>query len=290
MPNWWENMNFLSGNWGDIQSGAQSHYDPSQGRMDFMNPGGQGYFMPFTPGAMTGGGLTPNPVPGAATGTGMDPYYGYGYLFGAPGGNQTGPTSNVSNLSALGTPGTASQPLAALAPSQRTATGNLNLGQRQPSWNPPISNMFGPPGPPTTQGNVTYSNVGPMEQLLDRLFKGSVTGKGGGPIANQLFNLGLGQLPPALAEQIVGTTNEQFGKMGARFGTDLGTAQARGLAQAAAQQSLNAIREILGLGGTTAGFQFSRGESALQRAMQEFITQQQMDPLSGILQGLLGGG
>jgi hypothetical protein len=122
------------------------------------------------------------------------------------------------------------------------------------------------------------------------LFKGSVTGKGGGPIANMLYNLGLGQLPPALAEQIIGKTNEQFGKMGARFGTDLGTAQARGLAQASESQSLDAIRQILGLGGTTAGFQFQRGESALQRAMQEFLGQQQMDPMNSILQSLLGGG
>lgn len=218
-------------------------------------------------------------------------YYGYGNIFGFPGMNQgASQTGNIGNLSALGTGGASTQPLAALAPNQQTATGNLNLGQRQPTWSPPISSMFGPPGPPTTQGNVTYSTVGPMEQLLDRLFKGSVTGKGGGPIANQLFNMGLGMLPPALAEQIVGTTNEQFGKLGARFGTDLATAQARGLAQASEAQSLNAIREILGLGGTTAGFQFQRGESALQRAMQEFIAQQQMDPLSGILQGLLGGG
>jgi hypothetical protein len=122
------------------------------------------------------------------------------------------------------------------------------------------------------------------------LFKGSITGKGGGPIANMLYNLGLGQLPPALAEQIVGKTNEQFGKMGARFGTDLGTAQARGLAQASESQSLDAIKQILGLGGTTAGFQFSRGENALERAMKEFISQQQTDPLTSILQSLLQGG
>lgn len=222
---------------------------------------------------------------GAASG--MDPYYGYGYLFGAPNGPLT-PPGTPNALAALGNPGQQNPNTATMAPGPMNFQGGP-APVTHPVWNPGTGPAGAPLGPPTTQGNVTYSPVGDQEKLLDMLFKGSVTGKGGGPIANMLYNLGLGQLPPALAQQIVGTTNEQFGKMGARFGTDLATADARGLAQASEAQSLNAIRQILGLGGTTAGFQFQRGESALQRAMQEFIAQQQMDPLNSILQSLMGG-
>ena len=164
-----------------------------------------------------------------------------------------------------------------------------NMAPNLGTWNPGLPAPGSPLGPPTTQGNVTYSPVGDQEKLLNMLFSGSVTGQGGGPIGNMLYALGQGQLPRPLAEQITSTTNEQFGKLGARFGTDLGTAVSRGLAQASSTQALNAINQILGLGGTTAGFQFQRGEDALQRAMQEFIAQQQMDPITSLLPTLLGG-
>lgn len=283
MANWWEDPGFVQGNWSNIQSGAQSHYDPSQGRMDFLNPSGSEYFMPFTPSGQTGQGLTPGLGAAAPGGGNMaDPYYGYGYLFGAPSGPLT-PPGTPNALTALGQPGAGQSALAAMAPTTNPAV------RAATPWNPGTGPAGAPPGPATSQGNVTYSPVGDQEKILDQLFKGSVTGQGGGPIAKMLYNLGLGQLPPALAQQIVGTTNEQFGKMGARFGTDLATADARGLAQASEAQALSAIRQILGLGGTTAGFQFQRGESALERAMREFIAQQQMDPLNSVLQSLLGG-
>src|SRR6185369_16571699 len=72
--------------------------------------------------------------------------------------------------------------------------------------------------------NLTPTSVGPQESLLDQLFSGSVTGHGGGPIAQQLFSLGQGILPKPMQDMITGTTNDQFGRLGARFGTDLGTA------------------------------------------------------------------
>src|SRR5690349_6764801 len=103
--------------------------------------------------------------------------------------------------------------------------------------------------------NIVPSKPGDQEKLLDSLFTGSATGQGGGPIAQNLFSLGQGILPKPMQDMITATTNDQFGKLGARFGTDLGTAISRGLGQAGSAQSLDAISQILGLGGTTAGFQ-----------------------------------
>lgn len=284
MPNWWEDASFLPGSWSNIQSGSQSRLDAPHGQMDFLNPDSSMYSIPWKMGAQTGQGIMPGlGSQGMGGNNGMDPYYGYGALFGSPSGGQSGQLAALGPHSGQIGGGDVLQPQA-----WNPAGGGGGHG----GWNPNIGGggAAAPPGPATTQGNVTYSPVGPQETLLDKLFKGSVTGKGGGPIANMLYNLGLGQLPPALAEQIIGKTNEQFGNMGARFGTDLGTAQARGLAQASEAQSLAAIQQILGLGGTTAGFQFTRGESALERAMKEFISQQQTDPLTSILQSLLQGG
>lgn len=163
------------------------------------------------------------------------------------------------------------------------------------NWSQNVNQGLGGLGAPgsipgsVTKGNVAYSGVSPEEGLLDRMFRGSATGKGGGPIAQQLFQLGMGNIPGPLAEQIVGSTNEQFGKMGARFGTDLGTAISRGLGQAGAATSLDAIKQILGLGGTTAGFQFQRGESGLDRSLQDLLSQRQTDLMSALLPALLGG-
>lgn len=211
------------------------------------------------------------------------------------------------------------QPMAQGDPLQTMAMSGMGSSANWPSYlqqlasggtiNPTLAGMggggaskvnYGNPGNPTEGGlqpgqltgqgsNVVPSNLSGEEKLLDRLFFGSATGQGGGPIANQLFNLGMGRLPPAMQDYITAQTNEQFGHLGARFGTDLGTAIARGLGQAGATQSMNAINSILNLGGTTAGFQFNRGENALQRALQEYIVNKQTDPSNMLLQALLGG-
>lgn len=143
------------------------------------------------------------------------------------------------------------------------------------------------------ESNLNPSAIGQQENLLRMLFKGSVTGSGGGatsPISNQLFSLGQGILPQPMQDQITATTNDQFGKLGARFGTDLATSISRGLGQAGSQQSLAAINQMLGLGGTTAGFEFQRSENALDRALREFLQGSQNDLTMQLLPLLLGGG
>lgn len=136
--------------------------------------------------------------------------------------------------------------------------------------------------------NLAPTAVGQQETWLDQLFGGAIGKGGGGPIAQQLFSLGQGILPQSMQDMITATTNEQFGGMGARFGTDLATATSRGLGQAGAMQSLQAIHEILGLGGTTTGFEFKRSEDAMDRALQEWQTSQQFDSQDGLLKALLG--
>lgn len=200
----------------------------------------------------------------------------------ALGAGWTGSTSFPNYLSQLLNGGMAN-PTGA-----RGTTGATSMNYGNPGN---VLSGLGQPGSLVSQGdNAVPSNLSPEEQLLDRMFFGSATGQGGGPIANQLFNLGMGRLPPAMADWITANNNEQFGHLGSRFGTDLAMANARGLGLAGAQQSQNAIHEILGLGGTTAGFQFNRGENALNRAMQEYIAKQQNDPMNSLLQALLGGG
>jgi len=166
--------------------------------------------------------------------------------------------------------------------------GNMSFPATQ-TWNSGV-NPTAPLGPPTTQGNVSFGPVGPQETLMDKLFGGALTGQGGGPIGNMLYSLGQGILPKPLQDMITGTTNEQFGKLGARFGTDLGTAVSRGLGQAGSTQALNAINSIIGLGGTTAGFEFQRGENGMNRALQEFLQGNNQDSTMQLLQMLLGGG
>ncbi len=292
---WWESPGLLPLDWNKVTDQTVTQYTPGQS-YNYMTPGGLGMTSPMpTTGPVTGAGHTAN-IPGMTPqgqqqGAWMmgstDPFYGYGGLFGQQ-------------------PNHIQTPLAALAPQSQAGgmqspipggtpmAGGMNpLGNTAahlPTWNPP--NALGSPsgyGDPNTIGNVTYSGVNNQENILDRLFKGSASGQGGGPLAHMLYSLGMGQLPPAIAEGIVSQNNEQFGKLGARFGTDLATANARGLAQASEGQSLNAIDKILNLGTTTSGFQFQRGENALQRALQEYITQQQTDPLKSILPALLGG-
>lgn len=138
--------------------------------------------------------------------------------------------------------------------------------------------------------NLVNPPAGPQQNLLNNLFSGSVTGQGGGPIANQLFSLGQGVLPKPMQDMITATTNEQFGKLGARFGTDLATSISRGLGQAGSQQSLSAIQQILGLGGTTSGFEFQGTQNSLERALKEFLANQENDLTMQLLPLLLGAG
>lgn len=114
---------------------------------------------------------------------------------------------------------------------------------------------------------------------------------------------------------------ESFGKMGARFGTDLATAQSRsgedfrlglnknilatrmGLAEAAKNRSLQALQSILGAGQFGTGLEFTRGESSASRRMEELLQKlrnegaldvaglQAESALDlGFLENLLGGG
>jgi hypothetical protein len=207
---------------------------------------------------------------------GLNNMYGYGGLFGGAAGGGGGGGGLIPTGGGGG----------GLTPMSGGGGNYGDMGWSSPFSNNPseFSNYI------TKEGNIAYSPVGEQERILDMMFNGAASGSGGGPIANQLFNLGMGRLPPALAEQIMGQTSEQFGKMGARFGTDLGTAMTRGLAQASEAQSLDAIKSILGLGGTTAGFQFQRGESGLNRGIQDLMSQRQTDPMLGLVNALLGGG
>ncbi len=137
--------------------------------------------------------------------------------------------------------------------------------------------------------NLVPSTSGSAEDILNNILGGAAGGGLGGQLGAHLNSLAMGILPKAMQDMITATTNEQFGSMGARFGTDLATATSRGLGQAGAQQSLNAMHELFGLGGTAAGFQFQRGENALDRALKEFEIGQQGDLTSSILGALLGG-
>lgn len=292
-------MAYPTGSYLDILSGATTQRVP--GGNNVFNPNQSNFFVPYGSASQAGPGRgyagqinsqnylqteraanrppsttgAPNAMATMGYGSpyldqGVSNNYGYGNLFQPIAGNNVlGPkTGNMMGGS----------PAPGMVP---------NFGNQ--SWlSPPSSNPSEFSNYITKEGNVTYSPVGEQERLLDMLFTGAVSGQGGGPIGNQLFNFAQGQLPPALAQQIMGQTGEQFGKMGARFGTDLGTAMSRGLAQASESQSLDAIKQILGLGGTTAGFQFARGESGLQRAMQEFLGAQQTDPMMSIIGALLG--
>lgn len=137
-----------------------------------------------------------------------------------------------------------------------------------------------------------YSNLvnpppGPQQSILNQMFATASPNVG-----KWLNNYASGVLPQPLQDQIVGRTNENFGRLGARFGTDLGTAISRGLGQAGANQSQWAIGDILGLGGTTAGFEFQGVQNSLDRALKEYLGNQQSSDslLNVLLPILLGGG
>lgn len=143
---------------------------------------------------------------------------------------------------------------------------------------------------PFDDSNLVIPPAGPQRTLLNDWFKFSSKGGGGIPGANTLFNFSKGELPQSMTDWITASTNEQFGKLGARFGTDLATSISRGLGQAASQNSMGAINQILGLGGTTAGFEFQNTQNALDRALKEYGINSQMDLTMQLLPLLLGGG
>jgi len=138
--------------------------------------------------------------------------------------------------------------------------------------------------------NLVPSVAGDQEKLLDQLFTTGATGQGGNKVGLTLNSLAQGFLPQPMQDWITADANENFGKLGARFGTDLGGQITRNLGLAGSQQALNAMHELFGLGGTTANFQFQRSENALDRALKEWQTSQQTDLSSSILMALLGGG
>lgn len=188
-------------------------------------------------------------------------------------------------------------PAAGMTPTQMATGGypNTTLGG-------PMANLAAP-AIPTSEGGAVYSQPGQAETLLNQIFSGqagatgAALGKllagGGNPFINQLSR---GQIPPALLQQFqrqqalqnAGIT-ESFGRVGARFGTDLagtlgieaGNAlndlavnvinralEAQQLRQYAMQ---TAVSQALGLGQNLAGTEFSRQENALTRALQEFL-------------------
>lgn len=137
--------------------------------------------------------------------------------------------------------------------------------------------------------------------------------------AKSLHRMALGKLPQPLVDLITGNTNEQFGAMGNRFGTDVANATARGVGEAGAQATQGAlqqliqggsaagnlgmqagqlglgavgarqrsIEDILGLGKDTAQMEFQGTQSALDRALAEFLQSMQLDSQAGGIQNLI---
>lgn len=147
------------------------------------------------------------------------------------------------------------------------------------------------------------SPMGGREQMLDQLFQ-SLLGYGT-PATPGIANIqGLLAGVPSVSEEMLradkkwskrqfehdsAAQRESFGRMGARFGTDLATAQQRGaedfrlglnknilstrmsLAENAKNRSLQALNSILGLGQFGTGLEFTRGESAASRRIEEIL-------------------
>lgn len=147
------------------------------------------------------------------------------------------------------------------------------------------------------------SPVGNREQLLDVIFQ-QLLGYGQAGTAGIGNIAGLLSGTPTLSDEALradkkwakrsfehdqAAQRESFGRMGARFGTDLATAQSRSaedfrlglnknvlstrmqLAENAKARSLQALNAILGLGQFGTGLEFTRGESAASRRMEELI-------------------
>lgn len=147
---------------------------------------------------------------------------------------------------------------------------------------------------------------GGQESLLNQYFREALTGKdrfgaSGNPVAQTLFSLAQGKLPDPLTNLITSQTNDQFGKLGARFGTDLANATSRGLGEASAQQALAAQGLLANIGSTTSGQELTanqnaldralkQSESGLDRALSEYLAKLQNDPTLSLLKVLLGSG
>jgi hypothetical protein len=231
----------------------------------------------------------------------------YGMTPTAGGGDEL---SQLRNLLLTRSIGTGAQPMMVGAP-------GLGPTGQSPPWNgattmpvsAPAGGMdflsSGGRGGLPEGANDFRAGPGAPERWLRRFTRTSLYGGGrGGPLAETLFNLGQGQIPDAIQQQFEtnlarsqAATTEGFGRIGARFGTDLADTLARNaneanvnLQAAAMDRALQAIGQATGVGTTAAGLQFQRREGALDRALKAFIAEMQMDPLLKILEmlGLTG--
>jgi hypothetical protein len=222
----------------------------------------------------------------------------YGY---APTGGGIDPMMLQRLLTGGGNTGLSVQGLTASRPTQPMMTAS-HMGTSGGGYQNPL-----PPWQQTLPSGAQdfASHAGIDERLLREFFRSSLLGGGkGGPLSNTLFTLGQGQIPPAIQQQFdtnlarsQAATTEGFGRVGARFGTDLADTLARNANEAnvnlqasAMDRALQAIGQATGVGTTVSGMQFARGEGALDRALKAYIAELQMDPLNQLLQMILGGG
>lgn len=151
-------------------------------------------------------------------------------------------------------------------------------------------------GSTTTPGSASSftSKPGLDEQILSQFFSGALgLQQPKSPLAGVLRDYGSGKIPPNILANFrneldrsnAGIT-ESFGKVGARFGTDLADTLSRNAGQAttglfagAEDRALDAIRTALGVGTTTAGLQFQRSEGGLDRLIQDLAQRRQLEGL-----------
>lgn len=150
------------------------------------------------------------------------------------------------------------------------------------------------------------SPIGGREEFLDELFRAMF---GAGPVPGgmtpQFKNFKqILRAKPAMSDELIrsqkkyakqqfrrdqANITEGFGKMGARFGTDLADtlgrnaqdfreglyaqelAMRQSLAENAKNRSLQALNTFMGTGQFTTGLEFTRGESAAGRRMEEIL-------------------
>lgn len=152
-------------------------------------------------------------------------------------------------------------------------------------------------------GSEYASTPGPRENFMDQLFQ---TLLGNAPAGTpQMANIQkILSGTPAIADEAIraqkkfakqqfrrdqAASTESFGKMGARFGTDLADTLGRNaqdfrqglyaqemalrtqLAENAKTRSLQALQAILGTGQFSTGLEFARGEGAAGRAIEELL-------------------
>jgi hypothetical protein len=174
-------------------------------------------------------------------------------------------------------------------------------GAKTPPYTPPSTDTSQPSGP----GVVPYK-PGPITTVVNDLLTSSLTGKGN-PLGQTLYQLGTGQIPPAIEAQFLqnlGISNanimESMGKVGNRFGTDISRTLATAADQAgvnlsadAMDRALSAIQEIIGLGGQQENLEFAGNQASLDRANQDFLAggsgSNLLTQLLPVLLGLSGG-